>query len=103
MPEPMDVYADQFQVNIGPWGCTLNFQLSSHQPPAPGSQQQGERVVTVRTSLPHLKVMTMMFKQQLSKYERSSGVHVEVPVAVLTGLGIAKEDWDSFWKLAPEV
>lgn len=101
MPEPIDVYADQFQVTLGAWGGTLNFQLSSHQPPAPGSQPQAERVATVRTSLPHLKVMTMMIKQQISQYERNNGVQVEVPISVLSGLGIAKEDWDSFWKPVP--
>lgn len=103
MPESIDVYSDSFQVNLGPWGSTLNFQLSSHQPPAPGSQPQNVRVATIRTSLAHLKVMTMLFKQQISKYERNAGVVIEVPTGILSGLGIAKEDWDSFWKPVPEV
>ena len=28
MAETPDVYADQFQLNLGPLGCTLNFQVS---------------------------------------------------------------------------
>ena len=31
MAETPDVYADQFQLNLGPLGCTLNFQVSGSQ------------------------------------------------------------------------
>jgi hypothetical protein len=40
MSDANDVYADQFQVNIGPYGCTLNFQLTSYTPAVPGSMPQ---------------------------------------------------------------
>ena len=62
MADVLDAYFDQFQVNIGPWGTTLNFELSAYQPPAPGSQPQKERVATVRTSLEHLKTMTFLIQ-----------------------------------------
>ena len=94
----LEVYADQFQVTIGVWGATLNFQLSSHQPPAPGAQPQSERVATVRTSLEHLKTMTMMIKREISDFESREGIQIQVPTRVLAGLGIAKEDWDAFWR-----
>ena len=99
MTERVDVYTDQFQVNIGAWGATLNFDLSSDRPPAPGSQPQAQRVATVRTSLQHLKVMTMTLKRQISQWESQQQVRIEVPTQVLSNTGIAKEDWDVFWKL----
>ena len=45
---------DQFQLNIGPLGCTLNFQVSGPNPVAPGSPPPVERVATIRLSLQHL-------------------------------------------------
>ena len=98
MTDVLDVYFDQFQINTGPWGATLNFQLSSYQPPAPGTQPQAERVATVRTSLQHLKTMTFMIKRQLAQYEQENGISIEVPTRVLAGLSIAREDWDAFWQ-----
>ncbi len=98
MTEPIDVYADQFQINLGPWGATLNFQVSSPHPPAPGSQVQIDTVATVRTSLEHLKAMTIILRRQLLQFERDYGVVVNVPVRILAAMGIAKEDWDGFWR-----
>ena len=98
MAESVDVYADQFQVNIGPWGATLNFNLSSNSLPAPGAQPQTDRVATVRTSLQHLKVMTMILRRHISNWENDQGVRIDVPTQVLSAMGIALEDWDVFWK-----
>lgn len=97
MPDPVDVYADQFQVNTGPYGCTLNFFASSTQPPAPGSAPQAERVASVRMSLEHLKVMTFILHRQLTEYERQSGVRIPIPQEVLNALRIGREDWDGLW------
>ena len=97
MSDIVDVYFDQFQVNTGPWGATINFQISSHQPPAPGSPPESQRVATARTSLAHLKAMTFILKRQLSLFEEENGVNVEVPTRVLAALGVAREDWDAFW------
>ena len=54
MAEAVDVYADQFQLNLGPLGCTLNFQVSGANPVAPGTMPPIERVATIRLSLQHL-------------------------------------------------
>ena len=35
--ETVDVYSDQFQINQGAYGCSLNFMVSQPTPPAPGS------------------------------------------------------------------
>ena len=98
MSEPVDVYCDQFQVTIGPYGSALSFMLSSPTPPAPGSAPPAERMASVRMSLEHLKVMTFMIRQQILKYERDSGISIQVPRDVLNNLRIGPEDWEALWK-----
>ena len=98
MGEPIDIYSDQFQVNIGAYGCTMNFMLTSPIPPAPGSVPQAERLATVRTSLEHLKSITFILRKQILQVEDNSGIKIEVPRQVLNAMGISPEDWDAFWK-----
>jgi hypothetical protein len=96
--EPVDVYADQFQVHTGPYGCTLNFLLTSPMPPATGSPLPANRVATVRMSLEHLKLMTFMLRQQVLEYERRTGTQVPLPTEMLNQLHIGREDWDALWR-----
>jgi hypothetical protein len=98
MSDAIDVYSDQFQVHTGPYGCTLNFLLTSPTPPAPGSPVQATRVATVRMSLEHMKVMTYMLRQQLLEYERRTGTAVQLPMEMLNQLRIGREDWDNLWR-----
>jgi hypothetical protein len=98
MGDPLDVYSDQFQVNIGPYGCTMNFMLTNPIPPAPGAPPQAERLATVRMSLEHLKVMTFILRRQILQVEANSGVKVEIPMQILNAMGISPEDWNAFWK-----
>lgn len=98
MADQVDIYSDQFQINTGPYGCTLNFLVTSPQPPAPGSAPQAERLASVRMSLEHLKVMTYVVRRQVLEYERQSGVRIQIPQEVLNALRIGREDWDTFWR-----
>lgn len=98
MADPVDVYSDQFQIPIGPYGCPLNFFATSTQPPAPGSVPQADRVASVRMSLEHLKVMAYIVRRQLTEYERQTGIQVPVPQEVLNALRIGREDWDAMWR-----
>ena len=98
MGEPIDIYSDQFQVSIGPYGCTLNFMLTDPVPPSPGSPPKAERLATVRTSLEHLKVMTFILRKQILQVEDNSGIKVQIPTQVLNSMGVSPEDWDAFWK-----
>lgn len=98
MAEPIDVYSDQFQVNTGAFGCTVNFSVSSATPPAPGTIPQAERLVTVRMSLEHLKLMTFILRRQVVEHERQTGVTIEIPVEVLNQLRVGHEDWEAFWR-----
>ncbi len=98
MTEPIDVYADQFGLNMGAYGTALNFLVSSPTPPAPGSVPQSERLATIRMSLEHLKVMAFVIRRQILQYETQTGVNIQVPIEVLNSLRISREDWDTLWR-----
>ena len=99
MADAPDVYADQFQVSTGPFGCVLNFLLTNREPAARGAiQQHPERVATIRTSLEHLKIVAFILHRQLTTHERNAQVRIPIPQIVLNGLQIGREDWDKFWQ-----
>ena len=96
MGEPFDIYSDAFMFTITPWGANMSFQLREAHP-APTSPSQSKQLGTVRMSNEHLKTMIFMLRQRLLEHERGSSTQIEVPTDVLSQLGIAREDWDSFW------
>lgn len=98
MADAPDVYSDQFQVNLGPFGCTINFQLSGATPTLPGAPQQVERVATIRMSLEHLKAIAFILHRQLVAYEAQAHLSVGLPVEILRGMQILQEDWEAFWR-----
>ena len=100
MSEKIDVYSDQFQVNTGPYGSTLNFLLSQPTPPAPGTTPQAELLASVRMSLEHLKLMTFVLRNQILTHEEQTATTIPIPPQVLNGLRISFEDWDAFWHRA---
>ena len=97
MPEIVDVYSDQLGINLGPFGCSLNFAVSPAVPPAGGGAIPGQAVATVRMSLEHLKLMAFMLRRQLLQFEETSGVQIPVPQDVLNQLRIGREDWEQQW------
>jgi hypothetical protein len=97
-PEPPDLYSDQFQVTLGPYGAALGFFLTRATPPPPGTAPQANRLATIRMSLQHLKVLTFLLHRQLVQYERETGVTVGLPPDLLNSLRIGREDWDGFWR-----
>jgi hypothetical protein len=98
MLEPIDVYSDQFGLNVGAYGTALNFSVSGATPPAPGTAPHTERLATIRMSLEHLKVMAFVIRRQILQYEQQTGVNIQVPVEVLNSLRISREDWDTLWR-----
>lgn len=98
MPEPTDVYADQFQFQMNAFGCSINFQLSSPVPPAMGTPPQIDRVATVRLSMEHLKALTFMLHRQIVTFEAQNQIAVGLPIEVLRGMQIRQEDWQAFWQ-----
>ena len=49
-------------------------------------------------SYEHIKTLTFVMARHVKKLERENAVSYPIPAKVLSGLGIAKEDWDSFWE-----
>lgn len=94
----VDVYSDQMGMNLGPFGCVINFSQSLAVPPGGGVIGAGTPVATVRMSLEHLKVMVFLLHRQVSQYERESGARVSLPMGVLNQLRIGPEDWQAFWE-----
>lgn len=96
MNDPFDKYSDNFTVSVNPWGANLTFSLSEAHP-TPAAINQPARLGTIRMSNEHVKAMAFILTRHMLHHEQSSGVKYELPTAVLSQLGIAPEDWNSFW------
>jgi hypothetical protein len=90
-----EYYADHFMMAGGPYGAVINFGES---PPEPGPGKTPETVVRIRMSYEHIKTLTFVMARHIKKVERENNVSYPIPSKVLSGLGIAKEDWDGFWE-----
>lgn len=97
MGEPIDVYSDQFMVTTTAFGANLSFYINTAHPEKT-KPVAAERVATIRLSVEHLKVMTMIIAKQVKKMEAEAGVKIAVDQRVLNSLGIAPDDWEEFWK-----
>jgi hypothetical protein len=98
MPEEKEVpeyYSDQFMLAGGAYGVVISFAQS---PPEPSPGKLPEAVVRVRMSYEHIKTMTFVLARHVKKIERENAISYPVPPKVLSGLSIAKEDWDGFWE-----
>jgi hypothetical protein len=96
MSEPFDIYSDSLIVSMNAWGAAVSFQLNEAHP-APPNPGQPVRLGTVRMSNEHLKIMAFILRRHIMLQEGGTGVKYNVPTAVLSQIGVALEDWDSFW------
>jgi hypothetical protein len=91
MTEPMDVYSDQTQIGTSPYGLTLFLFESSSTPNATTPPRQ---VGTVRMSLEHAKVLTIMLRKSLKLHEDSQHSPIILHPNAVQGAGISvEEDW----------
>jgi len=94
--EGFDVYSDTFTVTITPFGANLTFALREAHPSS-GRAPQSRDLGTLRMSVEHLKTFVMITRRQILSVESDLGVKAEVPHKILNQLGIAPDDWDTFW------
>ena len=96
MPDDLipEYYSDMFEVVGGPYGIVLNFMKS---PPVPRTEIK-ETVSRIRMSWEHAKAMTFIMQRHVETVERDTGVSYPMSTKVLSDMGIAREDWDDFWK-----
>jgi hypothetical protein len=97
MPEQFDVYTDAFLVTVTPFGASLSFERREPHPSQTAAPVM-TRLGTIRMSVEHLKLMTIMLKRQVKLAEEEGGVEFDVDTRILSQLHIAREDWDSFWR-----
>ena len=96
MTESFDIYSDAFTVTTTPWGANLSFQLHEAHP-VPSRVTPAQTLGTIRMSNEHLKVMAFIIIRQVRLHEERERVQFEVSTAVLSQMGIAREDWDALW------
>lgn len=97
MPEPLDLYADTYQVSTNAYAGTLNFMLSDAMPSAPGTPPRSTRVASIRLSLENIKLLTFLLHRQIRQHEEQLGVNIQIPRQVLNTLQIGIEDWQTLW------
>ena len=90
----MDVpefYCDGTQIGLSAFTATFSLTM---QPAGQTGTMAPIKVANVRMSLEHAKVLAIMLRKQLKKYEGQTGVDIQLPQQVYQQLGISKqEDW----------
>ena len=87
-----EFYVDQFLISSNQYGATITFGLSPAHP-SPGQMEKPQDLVRLRMSLEHAKVMVMLVRQHLIRYEENAGVQIQIPFEVIKALGLADETW----------
>ena len=86
-----EVYADGVSFGIGPFTVILAFTV---QPAAQAGPSAPARVVNVRMSPEHAKVMAILLRKQLKTFEEDMGDTIPLHPKVAQQLGISKlDDW----------
>jgi hypothetical protein len=90
--QPPEVYTDIFRFTLSPYGIALTFGVNEPHP-NPGKPAVSRDEVIIRMSLEQAKVLSMMLRRNLKRYERENGLTIALPYQLYTSLGIAEEDW----------
>ena len=88
MADAMEVYVDQVSITTTPYGVT--YVLGASHPAEPG--KPNPRVI-LRMSHAHAKVMAMLTRKQMKRFEREFNFVSSVPPKVMEELSLAEEDW----------
>lgn len=91
-PDLPEFYVDQFTTTAGVYGVAITFGLSTPHPSGV-PQVPAKEVVRLRMSLEHAKVMALLLRRQLKRYEEETGAIINIPMRLYNGLGISPEDW----------
>lgn len=90
MSEVPEFYSDAVEINLTmPWTVALTFAVRSTD-----AERKPTSVARIRMSPEHAKVMAMLLRRQLKKYEEGSGTPINLPADVYAKLGLVSfEDW----------
>jgi len=94
-----DIYFDRMQLTTTVLG--VNFILSVSDPTVIDVPEGGaERiklpktdVAVIRTSPTHAKLISMLIKKQLKRFEENTKTEIQIPEEVYKELGIDPSDW----------
>jgi len=101
MPEVPEVYSDLFTITLSPYTAAFLFDIREVPPAAQPEREAGQppgsrRVAVVRMSPEHAKIMGIILRRHIQKYEQDTGITIDVPVRILQELNIPPEDWRQF-------
>ena len=86
-----DLYTDSVQIQLSPFGALFVLMLV---PPGQGPNTVPEKLAHVRMSLEHAKVLAIMLRKQLQKFEHDMGDKIPIHPSVAQQVGISRqEDW----------
>ena len=86
-----ETFSDIIEMNLNPWDAVVTFGLRSTMP-----TDDHNFKTRVRMPLTQAKVLAVLLTRNIRQLEQRMDVDVDLPDAMLTELGIAKEDWDRF-------
>lgn len=90
MGEVPEFYSDAVEISLTmPWTVALTFALR-----ATDADRKPTPVARLRMSPEHAKVVAMLLRRQLKKYEEDSGTPINLPADLYAKLGLVSfEDW----------
>jgi hypothetical protein len=89
-----EFYFDSFEINSGPHGAIINFNLG---PIEPRAQPRGA-VARGFSSIENIKSMAFMLVRHVKNIEKENGILYPIPNKILNQWGVSPEDWEHFWK-----
>lgn len=90
MTEIPEFYSDSIIINLNmPWTVALTFGLRSTLP-----DKKPTDVVRVRMSPEHAKVVAMLLRKNIRKYEEQAKTSINLPAELYSRLGLDSiDDW----------
>ena len=104
MPDPVDIFADGLNVQVGALGCVMHFRLSipgaAPNPDDPRALLPSQPVVVVRVTPEFLKCMTFLLRENIRRYEQAGAFKIEIPPEIMRSVleGSDQETWNRIWE-----
>ena len=87
-----EFFSDTFVFSFSPYGLTLAFGARPLRPLAEQPIPPADRAI-VRMSLEQAKILSMLLRKELNRYEATSGIDISLPPDVYRELGLRPDDW----------
>jgi hypothetical protein len=91
-PVVPEYYVDQFRCTVSVYTAALTFGLLPPHPPPSGGRHAAD-VCVLRMSPEHAKVLAMILRRAVQRFEEEVKCRIVIPATVLNSLGLSSEDW----------